>query len=615
MELLVASVAALLVGPVLVRFLRDRWHWLALVDGFVLVSLLGILVLEVFPSSIAMGGIAAAIAAVVGVLLPPLLDRWFGDIHGKVHGTMLWLAMIGLAIHAMLDGAALLSAHGHDHHHEGFLLGLGVILHRIPLGLTIWWAVRPSRGRRAAFGIVLAIAVATVVGFFGSQPLLKALPLEALGVFQALVAGSLLHVIFGHQPEGMGEMLAGRRGYSTVGAGLAAAMLTVVVHAHPTEGTAEVLSASDTFVTLALESAPALVLAFAGAGLLRGLLERVSSGWLAGGTRVGQATRGVVFGLPLPICSCGVLPVYQTLVGRGAPIAAAVAFLIATPELGLDALLVTVPLLGYELAAVRLVAATAVALVVAVLISGIGRRPVARPAPRETPIEQPFLERLADGLRFGFGELADHIGPWILVGLVIAALLEPMLRDDWLTQLPAGLDVPMAALVGLPGYVCASGATPLAAILMHKGLSAGGAIAFLLTGPATNVTTFAVLASLHGRRFAFAFAVAVTGAAVAVGYVVNLWLGGHPAIPLHEEAAEGGSLVEKICLGILAVVMVGSIWRQGPRGFVGQLFSGHHDHDHDHGHGHGHDHGHDHGHGHDHDHDDQDPVDGELPLA
>ena len=606
MELLVASVTALLVGPVLVHLLMGRWQWLALLDGFVLVSLLGIIVLELFPSSIAMGGVAAAIAAVVGILLPPLLDRWFGDIHGKVHGTMLWLAMLGLAFHAMLDGAALLSAHGHGHEHDrgGSLLALGVILHRIPLGLTIWWAVRPSRGRRAALGIVASIALATVVGFLGSRPLLRALPLELLAVFQALVAGSLLHVVFGHQPRRMEQIVSHRKGWSTVGAGLAAAMVAVAAHAHPTELPAEVLPAGETFVTLALESAPALVLAFAGAGLLRGLLQRMSSSWLTGGGRVGEAGRGIVFGLPLPICSCGVLPVYQTLVSRGAPIAAAVAFLIATPELGLDALLITVPLLGWKLAAVRLAAATVVALVVAVLVAGVAKRPAVIPAECVAPTDEPFVERLRSGLRFGFGELADHIGPWILVGLLVAALLEPMMRDDWLARLPPGIDVPVAALVGLPGYVCASGATPLAAILMHKGLSAGGAIAFLLTGPATNVTTFAVLSSLHGRRFAVAFAATVTGTAVAAGYVANLWLGDHPAIPLHETAAEGGSILETICLGVLALMMVGSVWRQGPRGFIGQLLGDAHDH-HDHDHDHDHD---DHHHGHE-------PIDGELPLA
>lgn len=596
MELLVASVLALAVGPIAVRLTRGRWHWLALLDGFVLVSLLGLILLELFPSAFAVGGPLAVAAAVLGVFLPPLLDRWFGDIHGRVHGTMLWLAMAGLAIHAMLDGAALLSADAHagDHHH-GDLLALGVILHRIPIGLTIWWAVRPSRGRVAALAIIGVLAAATVVGFWGSQPLLGALPLEALAVFQALVAGSLLHVVFGHQPSGMKALLEPRKGYSTLGAGLAIALLAAVVHAHPSEGTPEVLSASETFLTLALESAPALVLAFAGSGLLRGLLERASTGWLDGGSSLRQASKGVAFGLPLPICSCGVLPVYQTLVSRGAPVAAALAFLVATPELGLDALLVTVPLLGWELALARLIAATVVALAVAVVVGrGVPRKEVVAP-PSDRPTETGWGERLAEGLRFGFGELADHIGPWILVGLMAAALLEPMLADDWLAALPAGLDVPVAALVGLPGYVCASGATPLAAILMHKGLSAGGAIAFLLTGPATNVTTFAVLSGLHGRRFALAFAAGVTVAAVAMGMIVNVALGDHPALPLHEQAAEGGSLLEAIALGLLGLVMASSVWRQGPRGFIGQIFGGH---DHDH-----------------HDHHHAEPVDGELPLA
>jgi uncharacterized protein len=590
-ELLLASITALLLGPVFGRLSAERPQWLALLDGVVLVSLLGLITVELLPAAFLDGGGWALGAAIFGVVLPPTLDRWFGDVHGRVHGTMLWLAMVGLAIHAMMDGAALVAGGAHEHHDHGELLGLGVVLHRIPLGLTIWWAVRPHRGRRAAISIIAAITVATVVGFIGAKPLIASLPLRMLAIFQALVAGSLLHVVVGHHPRTMQRIIRDHRGWSAIGAAIGAAALAAVVHAHPHPGSEGVLSAGETFLTLAQESAPALLLAFAGAGLLRGVLQRASTQWLAGGGALRQAGKGMLFGLPLPICSCGVLPVYRTLVQRGAPVAAAVAFLIATPELGLDALLITVPLLGTKMAIARLVAAAIVAIAVAVAIGRLAPSRAHDPVEPEAETHEVRGNRLVAGLRFGFGELADHIAPWIMVGLAIAALLEPLLRDDWLATLPPGLDVPVAAIVGLPGYVCASGATPLAAILMHKGLSAGGAIAFLLTGPATNVTTFAVLASLHGRRFAFAFAAGVTLLAVALGFGVNLWLGPQPALPLHAAAAEGASTLEAICLGAIAIVVAGSIWRQGPRGFLGQILTpGAHEHDHGHSHEHEHEH-------------------------
>ncbi|MCA9623186.1 MAG: permease, partial [Myxococcales bacterium] len=572
---------------------------LALLDGFVLVSLLGLILLEIVPGAILQGGPIALVAVLVGVVVPPLVDRWFGDVHDAAHSTMLGLAMVGLALHAMLDGAALLT--GDEQHGEW--LALGVVLHRVPVGLTIWWAVRPSRGRKVAFAVVGLVALATVVGFFGSGPLLRRLPVAEMSLFQGLVAGSLLHVIFGHHPRQLAEQIRRHGGAGTIGALVAMTGLFFVAHSHPAPGMVGVLSAGDAFVALALESAPALVLAFAGGGLLHAFVNQRARRWLAGGGRLTQAGKGIAFGLPLPICSCGVLPIYRSLVTGGVPVAAALAFLVATPELGLDAVLITIPLLGAELAVARLVAASVVALVVGVLVSrGVAERDLA--AEEDVPSAAPSpAERLGTALRYGFGELPDHIGPWIVAGLALAALVEPLLRDDWLGSVPHGLDVPVAAALGLPGYVCASGATPLAAILMHKGLSAGGALAFLLTGPATNVTTFAVLSSLHGRRTALLFALAVTGSAVALGYATNLWLGEHPAIPLHEHAAAPPGLLQMASLAAVALVFLGSLWRQGPRGFVGQLFGGG-DHDHDHGHAHGHDNDHDHGHAHDHGHDD-----------
>ncbi|MCB9879495.1 MAG: permease [Planctomycetes bacterium] len=131
-------------------------------------------------------------------------------------------------------------------------------------------------------------------------------------------------------------------------------------------------------------------------------------------------------------------------------------------------------------------------------------------------------------MQFGFGPAVDNTATWILAGLVLSAMLMPYVDRDWIAGLPPGLDVPVAALLGLPIYVCATGSTPLAAMLLVQGLSPGAVLAFLLTGPATNVTTFGVLARLHGGRTAFVFAVAMWIGAVALGYLAN-WLIPSPA--------------------------------------------------------------------------------------
>jgi len=612
MVLLIASVLALVVGPVLVRLTGRRPGPVAFLDGFVMVALLGLIVLLVLPDALAHGGGWVALAAAVGLVLPPLLEHRLGSMHDAAHGAMLWSAMAGLAVHAMLDGAVLTGDHGHAAH-GGSMLALGVLLHRVPLGLTIWWAVRPNRGRKAAFAILALISVATVVGYVGAAPLMGALPLKALAFFQALVAGSLLHVVFGHQPQRLRTLTTSHRFAATAGAVVAAASLVLLLEdEHHAVGVAMTAGAGRTFLMLALESAPALLLAFAGAGLLRAWLSPASVRWLGDGGSASQAAKGMVFGLPMPICSCGVLPVYRSLVVSGVPATAAMAFLIATPEIGLDAILITVPLMGTELAVVRLVAAAIVALAVG---WALGARvslshAAAPPEPAKgTPAARSLGTRFADGLRFGFGELVDHIGPWIVVGLALAALIEPLLSEEWLTKLPQALEVPLMAVVGLPGYVCASGATPLAAVLMHNGLSAGAAVAFLLTGPATNITTFAVLSALHGRKVALAFAAAVGGLAIGLGWLVNGWLQPTVTIPLGEAGHDSASWLNVFCLGILSVVMFASLLRQGPRGVLAQLFDPQEE---ENGHDHGHAHDHAHGHDHDHPRDELDPA--ELPL-
>ena len=238
----------------------------------------------------------------------------------------------------------------------------------------------------------------------------------------------------------------------------------------------------NTFTTLTLESAPALLLAFALAGLVQVYLPQASLGWMRTGRPWRDSMRGVLFGLPLPICSCGVIPLYRSLINRGVPAAAAMAFLVATPELGLDAVLISLPLLGADMTVARVVASVAVALVVGAVVGTMADSvragvPAIASYGTQDVVRSTFWYRVRVGLRFGFGEIVDHIGPWLLLGLVIASFAEPLIEGEWITSLPFGVDVALFAVLGMPVYVCASGATPLIAVLIHKGISPGAALA------------------------------------------------------------------------------------------------------------------------------------------
>jgi uncharacterized membrane protein YraQ (UPF0718 family) len=368
----------------------------------------------------------------------------------------------------------------------------------------------------------------------------------------------------------------------------------IPVHEH------EAIGFTDIFTALAIESAPALLMAFALAALVQIALPGAWPRRMRAGGGAAGAARGVVFGLPLPICSCGVVPLYEALVAQAVPATAALAFLVAAPALGIDSVLISLPLLGGSFTAVRVAAAVFVALLVGLAVGRAieGRRP----APLEPAAERPHEPRSAwrrvrAGLRFGFGDVADHTAPWIVLGMALASLAEPALRAGWLAALPWGVDVVLFALLGMPIYVPASGAIPLVAVLINKGLSPGAALALLLTGPVINAMSFGVLARLHGRRAAAAFGALVAACAVGLGLLANLVLPGVDGIALYQEASSNASALQVVCLAGFVLVVALSVLRQGPRGFVGQILSPYgprpHSHGDDDGEG-GHDHGHAH---------------------
>lgn len=351
--------------------------------------------------------------------------------------------------------------------------------------------------------------------------------------------------------------------------------MLVLLHASRTTGgiVPDMDATWRTFWSLCLDSAPAVLLAYVTAGIVYAWLPTGSMSWLSRGSRLRQGVAGMAVGLPLPICSCGVVPLYQQLVQQGASTTAAVAFLVATPELGIDAILLSVPLLGVEFATVRVVAAAVAAITVALIMGNLIKRPRralplladAKPAATSTG------DKLARAAQSGLGEMVDHTAPWILVGLIVAAIASPVLTGSWITALPAGLDVLVFAMVGLPLYICASASTPLVAVLVAAGVSPGAGLALLLTGPATNVATIGILTRLHGKRFAWLFALAMIGVAVGLGLLVNAVLPALPGTqpPITDEVT--GTPLQITAVILVAALYAAAVLRRGIRGFLSEL--------------------------------------------
>jgi uncharacterized membrane protein YraQ (UPF0718 family) len=578
-EALIANLVALGAAPLLARLLRGRPRVEGFTDGLVQVVVGGLLVVHVLLFGLAAVGWPALLALGAGVAVGVFAHRLPGGEKNAVR-----LAMVALVLHGLVDGAALRSP---DEHDEEALIAWAVVLHTVPVGLATWRIGAARGGPRLAAALLLMSAIATAVGWFGAGRLLHGAPPAILGVAQCLVAGALLHVL-GH----LGQGLSRRAGGAGALVGVGVVGLLAADHPIPLVETGE-LGAGQAMLALLQASAPSLLLGYLAAGLLHAFVPPSLLGRLRGRTGLGAALRGALVGLIVPVCSCGALPAYRRLQARGAPPAAGLSFLVAGPEIGPSTLLVSLPLLGLPFTLARAAAAVAVALVVGASVGPeIPPPPAARPAPQRAP-RRSLSARLREALRFGFVETVDHTAPWVIAGLGLAALTEPLLSPVALAGLPRPLAVLAAAAIGVPAYVCASGATPLIAVLLHKGLGAGAALAFLLTGPATNLATFGLLKRLHGKRVALLFGLGVGLTAVLIGLAFDYGLPDLAPLALHGLSVAEPPLFPQVAAGLVLVLFASALLRNGPEGFLEPMVHPHHEdgaggHSHTHGHAHGH---------------------------
>lgn len=570
MVVLLTAVVALLVGPLIVAPLERQRHMRDMLDGFIFVSIGGLVAIDILPHLVEELGALGLLLVAVGLWGPSWLEHRFREAARSTHVAVAVFAAFGVLVHTLIDGAAL-EATGKTS------LVLAVLLHRLPVGMAVWWLLRPAWGTRGALAMLAAMVTATALGFLLGHEVLVDIP--ELAILEALVAGSILHVVFNRlhlnpeletQPlsprsEGLGNLLG--LGFLCVAFGLVL----------PPSGNLQQLL--QTILELTLVAAPALILGYTLAGVLGGMVPLRSLAWIGKGGYAKQSLNGMLVGLPLPVCSCGVVPLYRSLVQRGVPPSAGLAFLIATPELGLDALIVSWPLLGWEMTVARLLAAGVIAWVVG---WALGRMmPVAASVqktgcghchsdPLDDAAEASWSwQGLRRGLGFGYGELFDSTMPWLVVGLVVAALAAPFLKLVPGLELPGAVEVAVFALIGMPVYVCATGSTPIVAMMLISGVSPGAALAFLVTGPATNPATFGVLRQLHGGPAALRFGVLTAGLAIAAGVLLNA-VPGFSVSPARV-GMEHVHWWHWLSLAALLLMLVAAIWRRGARALVAEL--------------------------------------------
>ena len=284
-----------------------------------------------------------------------------------------------------------------------------------------------------------------------------------------------------------------------------------------------------------------ILLGFLIAGLLQEFLPGGTIARHLGSESPRSVLRGALLGLAMPLCSCGVVPAAAALRRKGASRSAITSFLISTPETGEEAVALTYGLLGPVMAIVRPIVAIVTAVVAGMLVLLVGEEApaanVAQAADEHghdhvhgldddvAQAPRSWRERIGSVGAYGFRTLVDDLAFWLLFGILLTGLLSALLPNDFFSRV-LGWDrglVPMLAmmLVGVPLYLCASASTPVAAGLIAKGLSPGAALVFLLTGPATNVATIALVGQMLGRRVLRVYLGTIAGVSIAAGLLLD----------------------------------------------------------------------------------------------
>ena len=191
---LILSIAALLLGPLIYAAGRKNKTARRLLDGLILLSIAVIIFVHIIPEALAQGGTIAIVVIILGIAFPMLLERLFRKAADTAHLLIVAIAAVGLLVHAVIDGLALLSGNGVELG-GGVGLAHAIILHRLPVGMAIWWVVRPGLGTPVAVGVFALVIVATAMGYLMGDSVVQMAETRTLALFQAFVSGSLIHVV------------------------------------------------------------------------------------------------------------------------------------------------------------------------------------------------------------------------------------------------------------------------------------------------------------------------------------------------------------------------------------------------------------------------------------
>ena len=338
------------------------------------------------------------------------------------------------------------------------------------------------------------------------------------------------------------------------------------------------------------EMSPFLLLGFLLAGLMHAFIPgQIYSRYLAKPT-FSSVLYAALFGIPLPLCSCGVIPTAMSLRREGASKGAVASFLIATPQTGVDSIIATYSLMGLPFAIVRPFIAFLTALFGGQMVNMVEAKPnQAFPKGRMSDSisnqegivkagcscghehdhehhHHGFIKKLRSALSYAFLDMMEDIGKWLMVGLIVAGLITVLVPDSFFEIFKDNSLASMLLVLcfSIPMYLCATGSIPIAVALMLKGLTPGAALVLLMAGPACNMASILVINKVMGRKTLITYLASIIIGAVGFGLAIDHLLPREWFIPTIAPSAEccheETSLFSWICTGVLVLLLINAAW-------------------------------------------------------
>ncbi|MGN0033331.1 MAG: SO_0444 family Cu/Zn efflux transporter [Candidatus Limimorpha sp.] len=281
------------------------------------------------------------------------------------------------------------------------------------------------------------------------------------------------------------------------------------------------------------EMSPFLLLGFLLAGIMHAFIPSRAYGRFLSQNNFRSVLNAAIFGIPLPLCSCGVLPTAMSLRKEGASKGAVTSFLVATPQTGIDSIIATYSLMGLPFAITRPIAALVTSLFAGQMVNVFDKTDDTNDnntqhiekecAADDASKKKPFLKRCIEALEYAFVEMMSDIGKWLVIGLVVAGLITVLVPDSFFEIFSNNslLSMLLVLCISVPMYICATGSIPIAVALMLKGLTPGAGLVLLMAGPAANVASMLVIKKVLGTRTMLIYLFSIIIGAMAFGLGID----------------------------------------------------------------------------------------------